>query len=225
MGISIIAFTIIIRSLLLPLTLPSLKAREGLMKLKPEIDKLKKKHQGNPQELQKAQIELYKKYNVNPLSGCLPQIIQLFVLITLYKSLTTFVQDTTLGMDPKFLWMNLTTPDPTKILPILAGVSQFIMSIMIAPGAEVNDLVPNQSKNKTVQEANKKEEDTAEMAAAMQQQMTFIMPVMTFFIALKFPSGLALYWISTTLFSIIQQYFISGLGGLKTYWQRIFRKK
>jgi YidC/Oxa1 family membrane protein insertase len=59
------------------------------------------------------------------------------------------------------------------------------------------------------------------MAQTMQQQMVFIMPAMTFFIALKFPSGLALYWVITTIFSIVQQYFISGPGGLVTYLKKL----
>ena len=68
---------------------------------------------------------------------------------------------------------------------------------------------------------NKKEEDMAEMAATMQQQMMFIMPIMTVFFALKFPAGLALYWVVTTVYSIGQQYAISGPGGLVTYAKRL----
>ncbi|EKD80322.1 MAG: hypothetical protein ACD_40C00138G0001 [uncultured bacterium] len=66
----------------------------------------------------------------------------------------------------------------------------------------------------------KKEEDSLEMAQAMQQQMMYIMPAMTVIIALRFPSGLALYWVVTTLFSLVQQYFVSGLGGIITYKNR-----
>jgi YidC/Oxa1 family membrane protein insertase len=87
------------------------------------------------------------------------------------------------------------------------------MSLMISPGAEIPDIVPNESKKKEVQKANEKEEDFAEMAASMQKQMLFFMPVMTAFIAWRYPSGLALYWVITTVFSIVQQYFISGWGG------------
>ena len=67
-------------------------------------------------------------------------------------------------------------------------------------------------KNK---DEKKKEEDSMEMAQSMQQQMLYLMPAMTVIIALKFPSGLALYWVITTLFSLVQQYLVSGLGGLK----------
>jgi len=95
---------------------------------------------------------------------------------------------------------------------------------MISPGAEVRDIVPNKSKLKKVQEANKKEENTAEMAATMQQQMLFIMPIMMGVIAASFPSGLALYWVISTVTSIIQQYYVSGWGGIQIYYQRLVSK-
>jgi YidC/Oxa1 family membrane protein insertase len=223
LGYALIIFTLVIRSLLLPLTIPSIKAQAKIRDLKPELDKLKNKHGADKKALQLAQMELYQKYNINPLAGCLPQILQIAVLIVLYHALVSFLGQTEFNGVPlttRFFWLDLHLPDTTYILPVLAGVTQLILSLMIAPGAEIKDVVPNKSKKKKVQEANVKEEDMAEMAASMQQQMLFIMPVMTGFIAINFPSGLALYWVITTLFSIVQQYFLSGPGGLVSYWQR-----
>lgn len=223
LGIAIIVLTLIIRSLLVPLTLPSLKARKKITELQPKLNKLKKKHGKDKKAMQKAQLELYQKYNVNPLAGCLPQLVQLALLIFLYRALISFLgQDAVNGVtvNSSFLWLDLTSPDTKFVLPVLAGLSQMLLSFMISPGGEVRDIVPNKSKSKKVQKENKKEEDMAGMAASMQQQMIFIMPVMTVFIAAKFPSGLAVYWIMTTIFSIGQQYFISGWGGLKSYWLR-----
>jgi len=227
LGLSIIALTLLIRSLLIPFTLPSLRARKKMNELKPELDKLKKKHKGDKQKLQKAQMELYKKYNVNPLAGCLPQILQIVILIGLYQTLKGVLAEGMLdgvSVDLNFLWLNLTQSDPSYVLPVLAGLVQFFLAIMISPGAEIRDIVPNESKSKKVQKENEEEEDTAEMAKAMQQQMMFIMPIMTTFIALKFPAGLALYWVTTNVFSIVQQYFVSGWGGLKTYYIRLKQK-
>lgn len=224
LGLTIIVFTILIRSLLLPITLPSLKSQKKIRSLQPELNKLKKKHGKDKKALQEAQMDLYKRYNVNPLGGCIPQLVQLGVLIVLYQALITFLGNgefNGIAVDPSFLWLNLSIPDSKYILPVLAGGSQLILSLMIAPGAETLDIVPNQSKKKKIQEANKKEEDVADMAASMQQQMIFMMPLMTGFFATRFPSGLALYWVITTLYSIVQQYFISGPGGLVTYTQRI----
>ncbi len=223
LGLAIIVMTLIIRMVLVPLTLPSLKARKKMADIQPEVDKLKKKHGKDKKALQKAQLELYQKYNVNPLSGCIPQLVQLAVLIFLYRALISFLGQDAIngnGIDSIFLWLDLTQPDAKYILPVVAGVSQFILSLMISPGGEVRDIVPNKAKSKQIQKENKKEEDTAGMAASMQRQMLYMMPVMTVFIAAKFPSGLAVYWVITTIFSIVQQYIISGPGGLKSYWVR-----
>lgn len=222
LGVTIIVFTVIMRLVLLPLTLPSLKAQKQIKQVQPELAKLKKKHGSDKKAFQQAQMELYKRYNINPLSGCLPQLLQIGVLILLYHALTSFLKISTIN--PSFLWLNLSLPDPIYVIPILAGATQLFLSLMIAPGGEVKDVVPNQGKTKQVQVANKKEEDTAEMAAMMQQQMLFVMPIMTGFFALRFPSGLGLYWIMTTVFSIVQQYYLVGPGGLKTYTLRLLRR-
>jgi len=223
LGFAIIIFTFLIRSALLPITLPSLRSSKKMKDLQPQIKKLQKKHGKDKQALQKAQMELYKKYNVNPLAGCIPQLAQLAVLIILYRVLINFLNSPTINeiaVNPSFFWLDLSVPDSLYILPVLAALSQFFLSLMIAPGAETRDVIPNKSKNKKIQKANKKEENTADMAQSMQQQMMFIMPIMTGFIALRFPSGLALYWVTTTLFSIGQQFYVSGPGGLKTYYKR-----
>jgi YidC/Oxa1 family membrane protein insertase len=224
LGLSILLFTFIIRSLLIPLALPSLKSQKKMKAMQPELRKLKEKFKDDKKGYQMAQMELMKKYNANPLSGCLPQILQIALLIFLYRVLVGFLAHAEINgvpIDPHFLWLDLTKPDKTFVFPILAGITQLILSVMILPGGEIPDVVPNDAKTKQLKEANKKEEDTAEMASAMQQQMLFLMPVMTAFIALRFPSGLTLYMIATTIFSIVQQYFISGPGGLVEYSQKV----
>lgn len=223
LGISIVVMTLLIRALLLPFSLPSLKAREKMEKVKPEIDKLKKKYKNNPKELKKAQAELYQRYNINPLSGCLPQIVMVVILIGLYRSLNSFLENGVIDgvvISTEFLWLDLTKPDNTFVLPVLAGVSQLFMSLMISPGSEVRDIVPNKAKSKKTQQANVKEEEMADMAKNMQQQMIYIMPLMTGFIASRFPSGLAVYWVVANLFGIVQQYFVSGWGGVSLYLKR-----
>ncbi len=226
LGVAIIIFTLVIRALLVPLTLPSLKAQQRMKELKPEVDKLKAKHGTDKKAFQQAQLELYQRYNLNPLSGCLPQVFQIAILIVLYQSLIKFLGQTEVfgvEINTIFLWMDLAKQDQTYLIPIIAGGTQMVLSLMIAPGAEIKDEVPNQSRSKELQVANKKEEDFAEMAASMQQQMLFMMPIMTGFIAARFPAGLGLYWVVTTIFSIGQQYTLSGWGGLTLYTQRAAR--
>jgi len=220
LGVAILLFTLVIRFALAPLTMGAMKSQKKIQQLKPELDKLKKEHGKDKTKLQQAQMELYKKYNINPLAGCLPYLVQIGLLIILYQVLLNFLGQTEIQgtvLNANFLWLDLRKPDPLYLLPILAGASQLFLSLMISPGAERPDLIPNNSKDKKVQKANEKEEDMAEMAATLQKQMLFFMPLMTGFIALGFQSGLALYWVATTMFSIGQQYFISGPGGLQSY--------
>ncbi len=220
LGITIIVFTILVRLVLLPLTLPSIKSSKKIQELQPELNKLKEKHGKDKQALALSQAQLYKSYNINPLAGCLPQLLQLFILIVLYQSIIGLFNNPGAQFNLSFLWVNLAQYDKTYILPIVAGITQFLLSLMISPATQTRDLINNNSKDKNVQTANKKEEDIAEMAVTMQQQMIFMMPIMTVFIALKLPAGLALYWVIGTIITMITQYFVSGWGGLVIYWNK-----
>jgi YidC/Oxa1 family membrane protein insertase len=223
-GLALIVFTIIIRLLILPLTLPSIKSGQKIKELQPELKKLKEKFKGDKQGYALAQSQLYKSYNINPLAGCLPQIIQLVILIVLYRAIIGLF-DQSSGLNFSFLWVDLSQPDKLYVFPILAAASQFILSLMISPATQTRDIVPNKTQSDLLKKANEKEEDMAEMASTMQQQMMFLMPIMTGVIALNLPSGLALYWIMGTVFSIVTQYFVSGLGGIAVFWNNNVAKK
>ncbi|MFZ2202051.1 MAG: YidC/Oxa1 family membrane protein insertase [Microgenomates group bacterium] len=219
LGFAIILLTLIIRGVLVPVTIPSLKSAKKLQELKPHLDRLKEKHK-DKQKLQLAQLELYKQHGINPASGCLPQIAQLLVLIALYQVFIKFINVPELNgqaLNLNFFWLNLGKPDPYYILPVLAGLSQLVFSLMMTSGLEGHLKAPKKKDEK------KKEEDSLEMAQSMSQQMLLIMPAMTVLISLKFPSGLALYWVITTVFSLIQQYLVSGPGGLKLTLAKIAR--
>ncbi|MEN8253560.1 MAG: YidC/Oxa1 family membrane protein insertase [Patescibacteria group bacterium] len=223
LGVSIILFTILLRLILLPLSVKSLKAQKEVKKIQPELKKLQKKHGKNKKAYQQAQVKLYKKYNVNPLAGCLPQVVQIIILIILYRVFINFLgQESINGIDinPLFLWFDLRKNDVSYVLPALAALSQLFFSVMLLPGGEIRDIIPNKSKSKKIQKENKKEEDVADMAQSMQKQMMFMMPLMTGVFAARFPSGLALYWVVSTVASIFQQFFISGPGGLESYSKR-----
>lgn len=196
-GWAIITITILIRSLLIPLILPTLRSGQRLKDLQPELEKLKEKYQ-DKKKLQQEQLKLYRQHNLNPAAGCLPFLLQFAVLIALYRVFANFIQtgmidNTQVNME--FLWLNLAQPDHYYVLPVLAGLSQFLL-VKIMP-------LPSPSPTK------KKSANQEDMATAMQKQMNLMMPLMTILISLKLPSGLALYWVATTLFSIIQQKFFS----------------
>lgn len=189
-GLAIIILTLAIRAVLVPLILPALRSARAMRGLQPELDGLKKKHK-DKRKLQEEQLKLYRKHGVNPAAGCLPYLLQFLILIALYRVFIHFIQtgqidDMQVGMD--FFWLNLAQPDPYYLLPILAGASQLVLALMMSPKQE-----------------KKLKKESEEMAAVMQKQMIFVMPLMTVFIAIRLPSGLALYWLATTAFSIFQQ--------------------
>lgn len=211
MGVAIIMLTIFIKVLLFPLTKPSIEAARKQKELKPEIDKLKKKYKDKSVFAQK-QMELYKEHGANPMAGCLPQIAQFAVIIALYRVFINILKEGTQIIDfnkdlyfnflhftqteilnTHFLYWNLAIPDKTWVLPILAAGSQFFMSKYMM------------SSNKTVEETVKNTPDKSDdVMYNMQQQMAYIMPIMTLAIGFKLPSGLLLYWLISTVLSIVQ---------------------
>ncbi|MCL5411254.1 MAG: YidC/Oxa1 family membrane protein insertase [Patescibacteria group bacterium] len=210
LGLAVIALTVIIRTLLIPLTVPTLRGAKKMQELKPKLDELKRRHKDDKRRLQEEQMKLYKEHGVNPAAGCLPNIVQIVVLIALYQVfISTFGQA---HLNVQFLWLKMTKPDPFFILPISAGVTQLLLSKMMAPAIE-----------KHPEETPKKEESMEDMVYTMQSQMLYLMPLMTIVIGWQLPSGLVLYWFVTTLFSLVQQYFVSGLGGLKE-WLKLIKR-
>jgi len=210
LGFAIILLTLLVRFVLIPFTLPQLKSAKKMASLKPEIDALKKKHGHDAKVFQQKQMELYKTHNVNPAAGCLPFIAQFVVLIALYQVFMSTLGGNGMGeIQSSFLWWDLKSKDTTYILPVLAGLLQFIMSLSILPAVE------NQPEKRPGTAEQK--QDVAEMATTMQQQMVFMMPIMTVIFSIQFPSGLALYWVITTAFSLVQQLIVSGPGAILIY--------
>lgn len=219
LGLAIILLTLAIRLVLLPLTLPAMKSQSKIKDLKPELDKLKEKYKDDKLGLQQAQVALYKEHKINPAAGCLPYIAQFAVLIALYRVFIDYLNGGNIA-NTTFLWFDLTKPDQLRILPIVAALSQLVMGLMIAPAADASAEKALATNTKTTKD-DKKADDMADMAASMQQQMIFLMPAMTGFLAWGFPSGLGLYWVISTIFSVVQQYFVSGLGGLPSQVKKI----
>src|SRR3989338_85098 len=123
-GLAVIAITIVIRAVLVPITIPALKSAKKMMELKPHLDVLKEKHGNDKQRLQQEQLRLYKEHGFNPLAGCLPYLIQFLVLIALYQVFINFLNNGQVNgmvINKSFLGIDLSKPDRTFILPLLAG--------------------------------------------------------------------------------------------------------
>ncbi len=202
-GVAIIVLTAAIRLALYPLMAQSIRSQKILNELQPKIQEIQKQYQNDKQKLAKATMELYQKEKFNPFGGCLPLLIQLPILIALYqvfwkgfqaeqlKFLYSFVPNIG-AIDPMFLGLiNLTQPN--IVFAILAGVLQFVQSKMMMP-----QMKKQQQKN----------DQMAQFSGAMQKQMIYLLPLFTVFILWKLPSAVGLYWLVTTLFSIVQQYLI-----------------
>jgi len=220
LGWAIVLLTIVIRLLLLPLTLPSLKAAAKIQQLAPELEKLKKKYKNDRKKLSQAQMELYRRHKINPTAGCLPQIIQILVLITLYqvfrdllisKNTVTQINELVYSflrlpagavLQTKFFYLDLAKPDTFllggKPFPglflWLAVITQFFSAKLSLPRVKKEEKLAG----KTVS----KEDD---FAVAFQKQSLYLFPLMTLIFGLSFPSGLVVYWAVFSLTNLFQQ--------------------
>ena len=127
-GLAIILLAIIIRIILYPLTHTSLKSMKNMQKLTPEMDKLKRKHKDDKEQLNREMLALYKRHKVNPMSGCLPLLVQLPFLYAIFTTLQTAID---LRGTPFILWVkDLSDKDPYYVLPVLMGISMFVQQKM-----------------------------------------------------------------------------------------------
>lgn len=240
LGFAIIGLTIVIRFILYPLTTAQLQASMKMQKIAPHLSKLKEKHKGDAKKIQEETMRLYKEHGINPAAGCFPVLIQMPVIWSLYSVLQNVVKvnPNLVGdinkviyfdflklhraWDPSFFGLSLgampskliSTVGPLILLvPVLTGVFQFILSKMMIPAK--NSIVELEKDIEAKAPVDKK--DANDFASAFQTQSMFIFPVMIGFFSFSFPIGLSLYWNTFTVFGIIQQYKIMGLGGLSEW--------
>jgi YidC/Oxa1 family membrane protein insertase len=230
-GLAIILLTVAIRLAVYPLYVTQIRSQRAMQELAPVMNDLKKKYPKDRQRFAEEQMKLYKERGVNPAAGCLPLVLQLPILFALYSALvqlgcglghslgasclTSLTHDEAQQILLSFLpnpiaeggtldtsahwipWLNgLHERDPFLVLPIVAGVAQLVASVMAMPAKPVQSDDPNQK---------------------MFQSMAYTFPLMTVFLGASFPAGLTLYWIATTAFQIVQQYFVSGWGQLPKF--------
>jgi YidC/Oxa1 family membrane protein insertase len=227
LGFSIILLTFIIRLVLYPFTASQIKTSKKMQDMAPHISNLKAKHKDDKKKQQEEMMKLYSEYGVNPAVGCLPVIIQIPIIWSLYHVLSTVVNANSVaklkeinhlmyfdGLKLTKLWevtffgiplsqspAQLMGHMPLIILvPVITGVLQLIFSKMMAP-----EVAPTGKQD--------------DFQATFAKQSLFIFPIMIAFFSFRLPFGLSLYWNAFTIFGIIQQYFLVGLGGLKQ-WQK-----
>jgi YidC/Oxa1 family membrane protein insertase len=178
-GVGLILFGIAIRIVLWPLNQKAMRSTMAMQAVQPLIKELQEKHKGDPQKLQQEMFKLYKEHNVNPLGGCWPMLLPIPILFAFF-----FVFQNTIELrGASFLWLpDLSRADPLYIIPILMGISMFVLSWIGQRGMPPNP----QTK-----------------------MMLYLMPGMMTFLFLRFASGLNLYYTVMNLASLPQQWMLS----------------
>ena len=179
-GVAIILLTIFIKLAFFPLMKKQYESMSKMQQVSPKMKELREKYKDNPEKMQKEVMALYKKYNVNPLQGCLPLLIQIPFFIAIYGTILSdtfkemiFAPGINPGLFPFWL-SDLSLPDSTFILPIiLAGFTYYSQKLMMVDPA--------------------------------QQKMLIITPIMILFFGLKLPAGVLIYWAAQTIITTIQQ--------------------
>jgi len=126
-GIVLILFSLLIKIALAPLSHKSFVSMQKMSSLQPQINELREKHKNNPQKIQQATMELYKKEGVNPFGGCLPVLLQMPVFFALYPVIDTAFELRQAMFIPHWI-EDLSRPDPFYILPIAMGASMYFQS-------------------------------------------------------------------------------------------------
>lgn len=233
-GWAIIIFTIGIKLVTLPLTLKQLQSTRAQQTLQPKLRELQEKYGKDRQKLAEEQMKLYKEAGVNPMGGCLPLLVQLPILWGLYQALYVLAAPGVEQLqNARFFWIpDLSFPwvnDPANpsqpygtrwlgeafqsnnwgmiityvSLPVLMLVTQMLLQKMSTPAKDPSGQQDPQAR--------------------MMSQMMLFMPIMFAWITLGLPSGLTLYWTVSNILSMIQQYFVTGWGGLGD-WLPFLRK-
>ncbi|ETB64089.1 TPA: membrane protein insertase YidC [Candidatus Nomurabacteria bacterium] len=206
-GFAIILLTIIVKLILAPLTRKSIRSQILMKKMEPELKQIKKDYP-NKEEQAKKTFDLYKKYGTNPFSGCLVILIQLPVIFALYY---VFYKGITVDQSLIYSFINIPEISHTKFLnliemsskniplAILTGLSQFVQGYLSIP---LKNKEPNEEKEK-------KQPDFQEaLSNSMQTNIKYILPVFIAFVAYQTSAAVALYWITSNVFTIVQEWHI-----------------
>ncbi len=208
LGIAIILLTILVKLLLYPLNLKSIKFQKKFQGVQVKMREIQEKYKGNAEVSSQKILELFKKEKVNPFMGILPILIQFPIMLAIFFLLQDGIDAYTLAhlydfvynpgeVNPYFLGL-IPLTKPNLILAIFTGMAQFIFS-------KVNLALTNSGSK---EDKVKKGENFIKL---LQKQMIYILPIITFFILLTLPAALAVYWTTNTILSIIQHLYTRPL--------------
>ncbi len=206
LGIAIILLTVLVRLLLFPIFQKSVRQQALMQHLAPEIKKIQQDHRDHKEKQAQALMELYRQYKVNPFGGFILLLIQLPVIFAVYRVILK-------GLSPDVLTTNLYSfiPHPQQLNQIFLGLIDLSKSsiFIIAAAAIAQFFQGKLSLALNKPQEQKSAQEKPAMAEMINKQMVFIGPLLTVFILGTLPSAVGLYWLTTTLFSIGQQFFVN----------------
>jgi YidC/Oxa1 family membrane protein insertase len=193
-GVDIILVTVSIRILFLPISIKSQRSMMRMQRLQPQMERLREKYKDNNEQLQREMVDLYKRNHVNPLGGCAPMALQLPIFIGLYEALLNSVE---LRHAPFMGWINdLSTPDCLHVpglpqLPMMHCHGLPILVLLMGASSFVQQYMTPTSPDPS------------------QQRMMMLTPLIFTVMLINFPAGLSLYYFSSNVLGVIQQYFLN----------------
>jgi len=205
LGVAIILLTIAVRLILFPLFHKTAKHQRLAQKIQPEVKKIQKKHKDDKEAQAKELMELYKKHRVNPLTPILLLIVQLPILFALYRIFINGISGDTLSMLYSFV------PAPENVSHTFLGVVELnAVSIPIA----IIAAAAQYGQGKLAIARSKKQQDAmSAQARNMTKISVYIGPVIALVVLTRFPAAVGLYWLTSTVFSIIQQVIVNRSVG------------
>lgn len=201
-GVAIVLLTVMVRLIFMPWSIKAMRSQKKLAELQPKIKMIQEKFKNDRAAQAQATMALYKENSINPISGCLPLLVQLPFLLALYQAFLNGFKPESLELLYGFVnrpevingvslgFINLTSKNVFLVL-IAAGL-QFVQSKLALPAKSATATVPNSGPD----------------LMAMNRQMLYFFPIMIIIIGWNLPAGLVLYWAVTTLFSVFEQLWI-----------------
>lgn len=190
-GVAIILLTIIVRLLLVPLSITQTRSMVKMQKLQPELKELQKKYKDDKQRLQQETMEFYKKNNVNPIAGCLPLLLQMPVFFALFQALRNPSEIVT-GVLGEFTINGAVNPNYNFLWMNLNERDPYYILVILMVGTMFLSMKMTTADSK-------------------QSKIMYIMPVVFGVISFTFPSGILVYWVTTNIWSIGQQWVVSKI--------------
>lgn len=176
-GLAIIALTLVMRMIMLPFNIMSFRSARAMQKIQPQLQAVRERYKNDPMAVNRETMALMKQHNANPLSSCLPMLLQIPVFFALWQTIGSSIE---IYQQPFFGWItDLSSHDPLFIIPVLMGITMYLQQKM-----------------------------TPTTMDPTQQKILNFMPIIFSVFMLSLPSGLTLYNFVSSLFGVVQQYFL-----------------